>query len=257
MLVNWRYIQKIPIYFTPQHQMNMRSERLWIFNLILIRTILGLDTMKKSFNKWSLILLTQIPLVVHSQDWRLQESGVDKILNNVCFVDSLRGWVVGHDGIILHTITGGKTWMVQPGGTNKTLSSVTFVDTLRGWAVGNHGLILHTEDGGHFWNAQTSATNLNLSDVYFLNKDHGWAVAGLGTQGILLETRDGGDTWQKTIDWNSGALLSVHFVDDSVGWVVGTESLLDNFEDPLSCTLLMAAKPGKNNRFQPLALYLK
>jgi photosystem II stability/assembly factor-like uncharacterized protein len=40
-------------------------------------------------------------------DWTEQESGVNKSLWSVFFIDSIIGWAVGEDGTILHTINGG------------------------------------------------------------------------------------------------------------------------------------------------------
>ena len=46
------------------------------------------------------------------------------------------GWIVGDQGVILHTTDGGATWTPQTSGVTDDLAGVTFVDAQHGWAVG-------------------------------------------------------------------------------------------------------------------------
>ena len=64
-------------------------------------------------------------------------------LMNVHFVDSLVGWLVGLNGIIVATRDGGKNWFVQQDEVNavSSLYGVSFVGKSRGWASGNMGHI--------------------------------------------------------------------------------------------------------------------
>jgi photosystem II stability/assembly factor-like uncharacterized protein len=80
--------------------------------------------------------------------WQTQLTLPGKMLNDVSFVDTLHGWVVGDSGNILSTLNGGKTWTVQSSGTTDTLRGVFFVDSLTGWVVGDKGTILKTTNGG-------------------------------------------------------------------------------------------------------------
>ena len=41
-------------------------------------------------------------------NWAPQTTSPAFMLNGVRFVDSLRGWAVGNNGTILHTVTGGQ-----------------------------------------------------------------------------------------------------------------------------------------------------
>jgi photosystem II stability/assembly factor-like uncharacterized protein len=45
--------------------------------------------------------------------WMVQNSGVSSYLNSVIFVDSLTGWACGYQGVIIHTINGGKSSVRQ------------------------------------------------------------------------------------------------------------------------------------------------
>jgi photosystem II stability/assembly factor-like uncharacterized protein len=134
--------------------------------------------------------------VLHTSDggetWSRQTTGAEGALQNVCFVDSLRGWAVGSLGTIVHTDDGGLTWEVQTSGTEIWLYGVCFTDSLRGWVVGSEGLILHTEDGGTQWSAQQSGANASLfRSVAFIDALHGW-VSG---NDVIIRTEDGGETW--------------------------------------------------------------
>jgi photosystem II stability/assembly factor-like uncharacterized protein len=63
------------------------------------------------------------------------------------FIDTLTGWVVGYDGIIMHTTDGGQSWHTQPTTGSWNLLSVWAVDGHTAWASGMGGTIIHTSNG--------------------------------------------------------------------------------------------------------------
>lgn len=63
------------------------------------------------------------------------------------FVNVKEGWIVGKEGLILHTKTGGEHWEIQKSGTDNNLMAVKFLDTKKGFAVGAFGTILRTTNG--------------------------------------------------------------------------------------------------------------
>src|SRR5437763_7560815 len=83
----------------------------------------------------------------------------DAALHGVHFHDTKEGWVVGDDGVIRHTIDGGKTWEPQASTTRASLRGVHFLDESVGWVVGREerpfggsvGVVLFTRDGGIRW----------------------------------------------------------------------------------------------------------
>lgn len=121
--------------------------------------------------------------------WRQVPVPVSVDLTAVFFVNSERGWAVGHDGVILHTTDGGDHWKLQldgrqanqllvtamrrklvlePGsdearrllaeavryqaqGPDKPFLDVWFADARTGYAVGAYNLIFRTQDGGKNW----------------------------------------------------------------------------------------------------------
>ena len=64
--------------------------------------------------------------------WNIQNSISTNRLNSICFVDSLKGWVVGNKGLIMHSIDGGKNWTIQNSNTTSELTSVSFYDSTEG-----------------------------------------------------------------------------------------------------------------------------
>src|SRR5438270_2951259 len=84
----------------------------------------------------------------------------DAPLSAVQFVDKQEGWAAGADGVVWHTIDGGKHWERQPTGIRAALRAIHFLNPYTGWVVGREelphaggsvGVILFTEDGGLRW----------------------------------------------------------------------------------------------------------
>lgn len=71
--------------------------------------------------------------------------------NDLCFVNSKIGYVVGYSGQIYYTSDSAHTWTPQSSTVTTRLNSVTFVDSLNGWCCGDLGIILHTLNGGKTW----------------------------------------------------------------------------------------------------------
>lgn len=158
--------------------------------------------------------------------WYFQSSWVSDLLESVFFTDTNNGWVVGWNGVILHTTNGGNKWTPQISGTSKNLHSVHFPDDSNGWAVGEDGTILHTTNEGIEWSFQSSGTSGYLTSVFFTDTSNGWAVGwqyGPPLVSIILHTEDGGNSWFTQLSDSGGYnyILSVYFIDTNKGWAVG------------------------------------
>src|SRR5262245_19046620 len=64
----------------------------------------------------------------------------DAALHVVQFVDQQEGWAVGDEGVVWHTINGGKTWERQASGTWASLRALHFVNAFFGWVAGREEL---------------------------------------------------------------------------------------------------------------------
>jgi photosystem II stability/assembly factor-like uncharacterized protein len=153
----------------------------------------------------------------------------DLDLNGVFFVNANFGWVVGNQGIIMHTADGGRHWKRQTSGTDEKLHAITCTSENRCWAVGNNATILETRNGGQGWQKLQSGLTADLFAVEFVNDATGWAV---GENGSIAHTVDGGQSWEKQhaslILFPSGPFakltdfVALRFVDEKRGWVAGS-----------------------------------
>jgi len=190
--------------------------------------------MKKNLNKLAWILLIQIPFIVSGQGWHLQDSGVEKTLNDIYFVDTLHGWAVGDSAIIIATTDGGETWQRQSSPVDTvTLKEVYFVNDSVGYTVGRSGTILSTKDGGTIWVENESSVDYSLWDISFVNEDTGWVAGGDFFQtrewGGILHTKDGGQTWEKQLEsYSSKLFTAIAFIDEENGWAFAGD-YFDNF----------------------------
>lgn len=102
------------------------------------------------------------------------------------------GWVVGHDGVVLHTADGGRSWTRQFDGRMAATTLVAFYE--KQLAAGNTAvqpfldqLKLNYRQG----------PSLPLLSVWFRDTQYGIAV---GPFGMAVETEDGGTTWHPMLD---------------------------------------------------------
>ncbi|RMG42710.1 MAG: hypothetical protein D6732_00685, partial [Methanobacteriota archaeon] len=68
-------------------------------------------------NLLSILIFLSVPLFAQSF-WHPQPSPTTVNLNSLFFLDSLRGWVAGDSGVIIHTVDGGNSWEFQSTGLN-------------------------------------------------------------------------------------------------------------------------------------------
>lgn len=121
------------------------------------------------------------------ENWSQRQAPVSSDLLAVHFPSAKDGWVVGHDGVVLHTADGAATWTKQldgletrklltehfqrrveegdpdaarflkevefsyANGPEQALLGVWFEDPLRGFVCGSFGTLLATRDGGKTW----------------------------------------------------------------------------------------------------------
>src|SRR5262249_9741172 len=135
----------------------------------------------------------------------------DATLRSVFFIDNKEGWVVGDEGMILHTIDGGATWQRQRAPLRSaqrvSLRSVHFLSQFVGWVVGREelphgmgsvGVILFTSDGGLEWKQQLANTLPGLNLVRFADVKTGYFLGDGSAQfptGVF-RTTDAGKSWE-------------------------------------------------------------
>jgi photosystem II stability/assembly factor-like uncharacterized protein len=194
--------------------------------------------------KSSKVMLVIIWLMFSSDifsQWETQNSGVTVDLHDVCFVDSLNGWVLGDSALILNTSNGGNDWKIQDHpDMSERMNRIQFVSEQVGYIVGNAGLIMITMDSGKSWSVSQDSFEVNFLDLSFVTEDEGWAT-GYKTYSdhavsLIVHTTDGGNSWEKQLELRSnnqfGAKLfsAVKFQDDSTGWALAGD-YVDSFSE--------------------------
>lgn len=135
-------------------------------------------------------------LVLVSDDggkqWKQASVPVSSDLTDVHFPTAKDGWIVGHDGVVLHTRDGGNTWEKQFDGR-----------------MAQKQLMAHFQSQVDKGNADAQRyvqdTQLNYTDgpeqgllgVWFKDAQNGFVVGSFGT---IFATRDGGATWESWVE---------------------------------------------------------
>ena len=130
----------------------------------------------------------------------IERGVVSPNLYDVIFVETGQGWIVGDNGIVLHSSNAGADWQVRRIGFLPSLYSVCFHDDIDGWAVGQNGLMLHTTDSGLTWNPIELKTDKNIYKISL----QGSTGVVVGENGLVLQSADFGNTWHQT------DLISMH-----------------------------------------------
>lgn len=161
----------------------------------------------------------------------------DATLHAVQFVDQQEGWAVGDEGVIWHTIDGGRKWERQPTGTRASLRDVHFLNPYFGWVVGREelpygggsvGVILCTRDGGLKWHRLLENAMPGLNGVRFVDAKTGFLFGETRDQFPtgLFKTADAGKTWEPVPGPRSPAWLAGTFREGPSGILAGAWSRL-------------------------------
>src|SRR5262245_44747933 len=149
-------------------------------------------------------LLLSVPTRISAADLRYPE---DATLRAVQFIDAREGWAVGDEGVVWHTIDGGKSWERLPTGTRASLRGVCFLSPFLGWVVGRDeqphgggsvGVLLFTRDGGLKWQRLLHGALPGLNQVRFTDPKTGYIFGDSADQfgSGVFKTVDGGKTWE-------------------------------------------------------------
>jgi len=144
------------------------------------------------------------------------------VLQEICFVDSLHGWVLSpraNHEYILRTVDGGTSWQVL-GLPQGFFTLCSFVDSLDGWISG-YDFVFRTTNGGYDWE-EVSAVYNRATDLQFLTDSIGWITEdGPVLSTALRKTSDGGLNWSIQFWFPLSDLTTrLFFIDALRGWVV-------------------------------------
>jgi photosystem II stability/assembly factor-like uncharacterized protein len=165
--------------------------------------------------------------------WQVQDSGTDRNLLDVFFVNADTGWAVGKN-VILNTTDGGENWTIQDSSSYEFFA-VSFTDASHGWVVGYKetgypGIIYHTSNGGQHWFLKDSCS-YELGDIFFVDADTGYVVGGARSHATILKTTNGGSTWDMNYSAYGEWLYTTYFATPKDGWAAGGEGYVMKTED--------------------------
>jgi photosystem II stability/assembly factor-like uncharacterized protein len=152
----------------------------------------------------------------NGESWRQAQVPSRQMLTAVHFSTPSRGWVVGHDGLILASVDGGEHWVVQRDGLrHQKLLNELKLASLQTRREELRGSLLAAESRGQRSELQLALEDLELDiedaqyqlqdavhappllDVFFRDELRGIAVGAFNT---LLLTTDGGVSWRYLSD---------------------------------------------------------
>jgi len=161
----------------------------------------------------------------------------DATIRSVQFIDAREGWAVGDEGVVWHTVDGGKFWERLPTGTRASLRGVCFLSPFLGWAVGREeqpngngsdGVLLFTRDGGLKWQRLLRGALPGLNQVRFTDPKNGY-IFGDGSDQFgsgIFKTTDGGRNWEPVLGPRVTTWLGGDFQNGATGSLAGAWSRL-------------------------------
>lgn len=176
-----------------------------------------------------LVAVGQRGHILYSDDnggsWTQAKVPVSSDLVALSFPTDDEGWAVGHDGVILHTVDGGRSWEKQLDGRSAApLLERHYADLAARGALGNAEAAAATLDEVRRLAAQGAENP--LLDVWFADARNGFVV---GAFNLIYRTRDGGKRWepwfQRTENPNRLHLHALQKSGDSL-FIVGEQGLL-------------------------------
>lgn len=148
-------------------------------------------------------------LIITSDDegarWTQRQAPVSSDLLAVQFPTPASGWIVGHDGVILHSADGGAHWVKQFDGRQAAAQLTSHFKARAEGGDANAKRLL-----GEMALNYESGPEQALLDLWFEDDQHGFVCGSFGT---LLATSDGGKTWQSWIEnVEFGSLLHLNAI---------------------------------------------
>lgn len=160
------------------------------------------------------------------------ETGTDKAVFDIFFVDSATVRACAPDNTILYSSDNALTWTLNhpyyPDLSWQPLRALHFMNKDTGFVVGGNtgslGLIGKTTDGGASW--QGSLFDNEWRDICFVNEQTGF-VCGFGG---VFRTHNAGEKWER-LSLSGDFFMSIHFPSPIVGYVVGDQGTIAKTDD--------------------------
>jgi photosystem II stability/assembly factor-like uncharacterized protein len=161
------------------------------------------------------------------ENWFTIPDPTNFYLNDIFFIDELKGFIVGEVGHMYYTDDGGISWISRNSGTTAELKSIHFFNENIGMTLGytnNYSdYIIRTTDGGITWiNCSFSNSPFFIAEGIFLTTELKAFVISMDD---LFSTSNGGQTWIQQQFGSSTAFASIAFYDSLNGYISGFEEI--------------------------------
>ncbi len=172
----------------------------------------------------------EVRIVPTPGSWKIVETGFANDVNRIFFHDTLKGWTVGDNGLLMSSMDGGITWnKAIRDFQSENFNDIFFTNRKNGfiastWHEGEvvGGQIISTIDSGKTW-TQKITFPAPLHSIQIFMGLIGWAT---GDNGLVAISPDGGGQWITREVSGKENLLDVFFINDKRGWVVGEKGAI-------------------------------
>jgi photosystem II stability/assembly factor-like uncharacterized protein len=117
-------------------------------------------------------------------NWSFQFGSGSTEFTAASFSDSLNGWAVGFNNLVVHTTDGGQAWTTQDIGAPPltAINGVTAVNSTTAWIAGWNGFVARTTNNGQTWRPEriAGAETIDFEDALFLDAQRGWVGGNIG-----------------------------------------------------------------------------
>lgn len=175
-----------------------------------------------------------IPSITLSQkfSWRQLPNSPEALgrFEDIYFINSNTGWLIGNFGKIYKTVNGGNTWTITDTLPSSALRSITFTTESKGWVgtLNQNSVLYQTTDGGFSW----TGVNLpvprpqGICGLYALNENFIFGCGRYDGYSNFIKSTDGGNTWTtKDMKQYATSLVDCYFFNQDSGIVVGSLAL--------------------------------
>ncbi|MEI6885136.1 MAG: YCF48-related protein [Bacteroidota bacterium] len=130
------------------------------------------------------------------RSWETVILDSNRVIQSLCFTDSLHGWASASGGYVYRTTNGGRYW-AQIKLPDNDPRDIFFTDTLNGW-VGDYwtNKLYKTSDGGNRWDSVFTGVASGSSLIQFPDSQHGFVGGGAV---YMARTYDGGSSWMSSV----------------------------------------------------------
>jgi len=179
--------------------------------------------------------------------WVQQSVPVNKPINGIKFIDSLKGWACAGSTssfdtcYILHTSNSGTNWIVQYVSPNSLYLAISVVDSniiyVGGGDLASTANLTKSTNGGLNWTIIPTPTNMSILDMQFLNKDSGW-TCGASVGADVRTTTNGGLNWTVRTTGIASQTQRIFFLNYNTGFCAANSFLYKTTNAGLNWNLL-------------------